>query len=221
MTYSRIRVLPPKSPAPRMASLPLENARHWISPYESDGNDAPVSVFLTQNAYNQAMAHASSDLEYEVGGILVGKWCEDSEATRQFIVVTASLPARFTQQGSVFLTFTQDSLVDIHAKIDDEYPEDAIVGWYHTHPRMGVFLSQYDTWLHNHFFPEPWQVALVIEPHTEVGGFFVRQADGVLDPGRYFGFYELDENTRPSIVHWNNLQQRAAEAENKGVNHNE
>lgn len=221
MTQSRIRVLPLDSPAPRMASLPLDGARRWISPYEGVGNGAPVSVFFIQNAYNQAVAHASSNLEVEVGGVLVGKWCMDSESARQYVVISACLPARFTQQGSVFLTFTQDSLVDIHAKIDDMFPEDVIVGWYHTHPRMGVFLSQYDTWLHNHFFPEPWQVALVIEPHTEVGGFFIRQAGGVLDPGRYFGFYELDENSGQSSVHWNNLQQGPVKTERNGVELNE
>ena len=204
-----------------MASLPFENARHWISPNEGVGYDAPVSVFLTQDAYHQVVVHASTDLEYEVGGVLVGKWCMDSETTRQYIVVTASLPARFTQQGSVFLTFTQDSLVDIHTRIDEKYREDAIVGWFHTHPRMGVFLSQYDNWLHNHFFPEPWQVALVIEPVTEVGGFFVRQADGLLDPDRYYGFYELIDNSGQSIVHWNNLQLESAVVTNKGVDHNE
>jgi proteasome lid subunit RPN8/RPN11 len=201
--------------------MPLENARRWISPFESDGNCAPVSVFFSRHVYNQVVAHASSDLKNEVGGILVGKWNMDSEASRQYIVVTACLPARFTQQGSVFLTFTQDSLVDIHAKMDEEYPEDGIVGWYHTHPRMGIFLSQYDTWLHNHFFPDPWQVALVIEPHTDVGGFFIRQADGMLDPGCYFGFYELIDDTGESIVHWNNLYEDYTEAENKGVDHDE
>jgi proteasome lid subunit RPN8/RPN11 len=221
MTQSRIHVFPFASPAPRLANLPLDNARHWISPYESERNSAPISVFLTPSAYNQAVLHASSNLEVEVGGVLVGKWCMDIETIRQYIVITASLPARFTQQGSVFLTFTQDSLVDIHAKIDAEYPEDAIVGWYHTHPRMGVFLSQYDTWLHTHFFPEPWQVALVMEPHTQVGGFFIRQADGVLDPGRCFGFYELDDNSGESVVHWTNLDLETAEAENKGGELNE
>jgi proteasome lid subunit RPN8/RPN11 len=204
-----------------MDSMPVENAWHWISPYEGDDNSAPVSVFLTQNAFNQVVVHASSDLENEVGGVLVGKWCVDPENTRQFIVVKASLPARFTQQGNVFLTFTSDSLVDIHAKLEEIYPEYEIVGWYHTHPHMGVFVSQYDTWLHNHFFPESWQVALVIEPHSEVGGFFVPQARGVLDSGRYFGFYELDDNTGQSIVHWNNLQLGPAKAGNEGVNHHE
>jgi len=217
MNQLRIHMMPPVSPVPRLASLPLEKARHWISLYEGVGNDAPISVFLTKTACNQAMRHASSDLENEVGGVLVGKWCADPETLQQYIVITATLPARFTQQGSVFLTFTQDSLVDFHEKIDEEYPEDAIVGWYHTHPHMGVFLSHYDAWLHNHFFPEPWQVALVMEPHTEVGGFFVRQGDGVLDPSRYYGFYELEDDAGETILHWKNLQQEPTGDKKKGV----
>jgi proteasome lid subunit RPN8/RPN11 len=95
--------------------------------------------------------------------------------------------------------------VDLHAEMDEHYPDKQIVGWYHTHPGMGVFLSPYDTWLHHHFFPEPWQVALVIDPHSATGGFFIRQADGALDPGRCYGFYELD-GPGQSNVHWNNLQ---------------
>jgi proteasome lid subunit RPN8/RPN11 len=221
MTTSRIHFLPPESPAPQPASLPIENARHWVSKYEDGDVSAPVSVFVTQSAYNQAVVHAASEGDIEVGGILVGKWCADGESCRQFILVAAALPARFTQQGSVYLTFTQDSLVDIHAKVEEFYPGKEIVGWYHTHPRMGVFLSHYDTWLHEHFFPEPWQVALVIEPHTAIGGFFVRQEDGVLDPSRYFGFYELDGDSGRSIVHWNNLQVGSDESQFKGVDRNE
>jgi proteasome lid subunit RPN8/RPN11 len=221
MTKSRIRVFPFEDPVPQAASLPLENAWRWISPHEDDGNDAPVSVFLTQSAFTQVSMHASSDQEEEVGGVLVGKWFIDSETTRQYIVVKASIPARFTQHGSSFLTFTRDSLVDIHERNEADYPQDAIVGWYHTHPRMGVFLSQYDIWLHNHFFPEPWQVALVIEPSSEIGGFFVPLGRGELDSSRYFGFYELDDNTGQSIVHWNNLQLGSAEAGDQGVNQHE
>jgi len=141
-----------------------------------------------------------------VGGVLVGEWHPLAEAGRLFIQAENALPARFTRQGNVFLTFTQDSLVDLHNAMDEQFPGKQIVGWYHTHPRMGVFLSHYDTWLHRYFFPEPWQVALVIEPYANLGGFFVRQADGSLDPSRYTGFYELDGNSDRSIVHWHNLQ---------------
>ena len=213
--------MPAESPAPQPAALPTGNTRRWLSPFENAGDSAPVSVFFAHNTYHQVVEHAASNMDDEVGGVLLGKWCADPETARQYILVTGSLPARFTQHGNVFLTFTQDSLVDIHAKVDEEYPDDAIVGWYHTHPRMGVFLSQYDTWLHKHFFSEAWQVALVIEPHSEVGGFFIRQAGGKLDPSHYFGFYELDGEPGQSVVRWKNLQPGPAEAENKGVDHHE
>jgi hypothetical protein len=46
-----------------------------------------------------------------------------------------------------------------------------------------------------------------MEPYSEAGGFFVRQADGVLEPSRYYGFYELEDDTGETTLHWKNLQQ--------------
>jgi hypothetical protein len=50
-------------------------------------------------------------------------------------------------------------------------------------------------------------VALVVEPHDSLAGFFIRQSDGELDPTRYFGFYEneIDGKDGSSIVRWQNL----------------
>lgn len=217
MAISHLHVLPPGDPEPQTATIPLNSSRRWFSHDEEPGSDTHIPVFVAQSAYHCVEEHAASDLEREVGGILVGNWSIDAKSQQQFIVVAAALPARFTRQGSVYLTFTQDSLVDLHADMDQHYPDKQIVGWYHTHPGMGVFLSPYDTWLHRHFFPEPWQVALVIEPHSATGGFFIRQVDGVLDPGRYFGFYELDGDSGQSIVNWSNLQQESEAAKKKGV----
>lgn len=136
---------------------------------------------------------------------MIGEWCLDEKSGQQFIIVDHALPARHTRQSNVHLTFTQDSLVAIHDEIDKYHKGKKIVGWYHTHPRMGIFLSHYDTWLHRYFFPEPWQVALVIEPISASGGIFIRQTDGGLDPTRYFGFFELDGNFGRSMVYWKNL----------------
>ncbi len=196
--------------------MPLGSATRWFSHDEEPGFEPHIPVFVTQSAYHHVVEHSASDLEREVGGILVGNRSIDAGSRQQFIVVEAVLPARFTRQGSVYLTFTQDSLVDLNNEVDEHYPGKHIVGWYHTHPGMGVFLSPYDVWLHYHFFPEPWQVALVIDPHSTTGGFFIRQADGVLDSGRYFGFFELDGDSELSIVRWNNLQRESEAAEKKG-----
>ena len=201
-----INVLPTDMNQPITTPLPVKKASRWNSSYDGSGLNPAVSVFVTQTAYSRICVHSISDMKNEVGGFLIGRWCLD-EDNEQFIVIEHALPARYTRQGSVYLTFTQDSLVDIHDQIDQNYKGEMIVGWYHTHPSMGVFLSHYDTWLHNNFFPEPWQVALVVEPVKATGGFFIRQKNSLLDPTRYFGFYELDGNYGRSMVYWNNLTQ--------------
>jgi proteasome lid subunit RPN8/RPN11 len=162
--------------------------------------------------------HACS-AEVEVGGMLIGQWCVDDQTGAEFVTVKHVLPARYTKQGSVFLTFTQDTILDIHEQVEQRFEGERIVGWFHTHPRMGVFLSHYDTFLHRNFFPEPWQVALVVEPFAPTGGFFIRQSDGTFDPTRYFGFYEMDGANGRSIVRWQNLQK--AEVEPEGGSSNE
>jgi proteasome lid subunit RPN8/RPN11 len=198
---------------PITQSSPEKSARRWNSPYDELGLEPQVSVYLNQFAYSRVCLHSVSDMDNEVGGILVGEWCVDEASQRQFIIVEAALAARHTRQSSVHLTFTPDSLVDIHNEIDKNYPGKKIVGWYHTHPRMGIFLSHYDTWLHKYFFPAHWQVALVIEPHAATGGIFIRQANGLFDPSRYFGFYEMDGALQNSLVHWTNLTPVVKEGE--------
>lgn len=207
MAFSiRIRVSPPDMTQPITTPLPVKRASRWNSPYDSIGLNPLASVFMSQPAYSRICVHSVSDMRNEVGGILIGQWCVDGNR-EQFVVIEHALPARYTRQSSVYLTFTQDSLVDMHEQIDANYKGSKVVGWYHTHPNMGIFLSHYDTWLHNNFFPEPWQVALVVEPVSGTAGFFVRQKNNMFDPTRYFGFYELDGSYGRSMVNWSNLYQ--------------
>jgi proteasome lid subunit RPN8/RPN11 len=210
-----IRISAPIALRPREACEPIGNSKRWDSPYDGEGLQPIVKVFFTQPAYCRVYVHSASEPDYEVGGALVGQWCSDRDSHEQFVVVEHVLPARFTRQGSVYLTFTQDTIVAFHKELEKRYPNKKIVGWYHTHPKMGVFLSHYDTWLHNHFFPEPWQVALVVEPLSSVGGFFIRQPAGILNPTHYSGFYELNGNFGKSAVRWHNL--RSADEKSEGV----
>jgi proteasome lid subunit RPN8/RPN11 len=174
-----------------------------MSPYEQDVLGL-VDVFCTQHAYLRCCEHAESDLEHEVGGVLVGQVCR-GENGGLYVVVQDIIEARHTQYGPTHLTFTQDSLVQLNSELEDCFPGRQIVGWYHTHPRMDVFLSSYDTWLHASFFVEPWQVALVIEPYAERGGFFCWQPERRFDPRCYVGFYELADTSGESVVRWRNL----------------
>ena len=57
------------------------------------------------------------------------------------------------------------------------------VGWYHSHTRSEIFLSEADLEIHRQFFRQAWQVALVMKPHTfqpPRAGFFFREPDGAI-----------------------------------------
>lgn len=197
--------------APEPARLPLTRAQRWLAAGE-DSAQPPLPVFFSPDVLKTIRVHAASDMDNEVGGWLAGRWCHDPQAGTEFIIVEALLPAQQVRSGSTFLTFTHDSQVAMLSALEEQYEDKCIVGWYHTHPRMGIFLSGYDTWLHDHFFPQPWQIALVVEPHAKHGGVFVRQA-GELSPRKYRGFYELRAAGTESVVEWGNLKAHPAIAQ--------
>jgi proteasome lid subunit RPN8/RPN11 len=206
----RIRLQPDAPAVPLQAYAPYPHALRWRSPFPAYEEQALLKIFVSRRAFIRFSAHAGSDLDHEVGGGLVGRWRQEPATGQAFVIIDAVLPARHTRQGSAFLTFTQDTLVAMNDDLEARYGNRQLVGWYHTHPGMGVFLSGYDLWLHQHFFPQPWQVALVIEPRGAAGGFFLWDDQGRIDPHRYAGFYELKSKGQSSVVHWSNMAEEAA-----------
>ena len=71
------------------------------------------------------------------------------------------------------VTFTHQTWAKINAEMDTKFTDLKIVGWYHTHPDFGIFLSDRDRFIQEHFFSGPGQVAHVIDPMRQIEGVFV------------------------------------------------
>jgi proteasome lid subunit RPN8/RPN11 len=110
--------------------------------------------------------HVHSDIDREVGGILVGTRGGD------VVAVEAAIPALKAVGERANVTFTHDVWDDVHARIEREYPGKDIVGWYHSHPGFGIFLSGYDRFIHENFFSDPAMIALVVDPLAGQLGWF-------------------------------------------------
>jgi proteasome lid subunit RPN8/RPN11 len=110
--------------------------------------------------------HARAHSKTEVCGVLIG---EDANG---IIEIRASIEALNAAQAGTHVTFTQDAWEAIYRVKDELYPEDRIVGWYHSHPGFGVFLSEHDMFIQQNFFSSPGQVAWVYDPHTDEEGCF-------------------------------------------------
>jgi proteasome lid subunit RPN8/RPN11 len=110
--------------------------------------------------------HARSHMKTEVCGVLIGRTSDG------IIEVEASIEALNAAQAGTHVTFTQDAWEAIYKVKDESYTNDRIVGWYHSHPGFGVFLSEHDTFIHQNFFSSPDQVAWVYDPHSDEEGCF-------------------------------------------------
>lgn len=62
-----------------------------------------------------------------------------------------------------------------------EDPSLKILGWFHSHPGFGCFLSKTDMESQKYFFPESYQVALVVDPINDDFQFFT--TDGGCEKG--------------------------------------
>lgn len=56
-----------------------------------------------------------------------------------------------------------------------QFPELRVVGWYHSHPGVGVSFSEADAFVQRYFLPADWQVACVIDPERRDVQFFSRR----------------------------------------------
>jgi proteasome lid subunit RPN8/RPN11 len=165
-------------------SLSLDERRPgWVlQPHRVLGEAAPgqPSIALSEDAFAEVHRHAAGS-DAEIGGLLLGEACAWEGETQ--VVVLAALPAEATQAGPAHLTFTADSWAGLLVRKQLEHATMTILGWYHSHPRMGIFLSEMDLEIHRGFFREPWHVALVVNGQDRTGGFFAWQ-DGKVQPAR-------------------------------------
>ncbi|HVO96748.1 MAG TPA: hypothetical protein VMT15_01710 [Bryobacteraceae bacterium] len=116
----------------------------------------------------------------EVGGILYGTR-DDRTVRIQAMRPIACEHAR----GPAFLLSDKDRKAlneQIAAEASDPQLDGLIsVGWYLSHTRSDISLSDSDLEVYSIFFPAPWQVTLVVRPGrggSMRAGFFMREPDG-------------------------------------------
>lgn len=127
---------------------------------------ATPSVVVSSEVARRIRQHARSHMKTEVCGVLIGSMHDGS------LHIDECIAGKDAAQAGTHVTFTQDTWEHIYKIKDAEFPDSRIVGWYHSHPGFGIFLSDHDTFIHRNFFSAPEQVAWVYDPHSDEEGFF-------------------------------------------------
>jgi proteasome lid subunit RPN8/RPN11 len=132
-------------------------------------------VFLSEQAFDRAVERGTSDLSREIGGVLVGELAKDDAGV--YLRIESTIDALHAEEKGAELTFTHSTWEHIHKQMDTAHPNKRVVGWYHTHPGFGVFLSDRDRFIHKSFFDLPFQVAFVYDPKSREHGMFTWHDD--------------------------------------------
>jgi proteasome lid subunit RPN8/RPN11 len=153
------------------ASLRPDRNKHFAVVEYGSPVDRDLPIFVDLDVLADMEEHALSDTSVELGGVLLGGTYTD-EAGRPFIVVTDSLRAQHYESTKGSFTFTHDTWSAITREREEFPGELAMVGWYHTHPDWGVFLSGMDMFICDNFFNKTLDLAYVIDPCRGDRGMF-------------------------------------------------
>jgi proteasome lid subunit RPN8/RPN11 len=153
--------------------------------------DGVFELYISRTAEERIRNHALSkkDDVVEVMGFLLGSIYEDGGKTYALVrdVATTDLDAT-----SVSVKFDREGFERLFESMDDSCFNYVIVGWYHSHPGHGCFLSQIDVDTQSKMFSGPYHSALVIDPlNVEIAVF--RLKDGLVEE-------------RPFAVYWDEYQ---------------
>lgn len=125
--------------------------------------------------------------------MLIGDVFEDERG--MYVRIDAMIEAKNANASQASLTFTHETWDYINRIKDERHSTSRIVGWFHTHPGFGVFLSQHDLFIHRSFFNLEWQVALVLDP--------VRNKDNRHSICIAAGTIDYHDLTRCNYCNWN------------------
>ncbi len=135
----------------------------------------------------------------EVGGVLYG-----ARKSGRIVIMLARTLGCEHASGPSFVLSTNE-----HARLaalleapqhDHNLAGMRVLGWYHSHTRSELELTPQDLELHDRYFPEPGQVALVLRPGTMRPMrtcFYYRGTDGVLQS--YKPYPESETSARMAV----------------------
>lgn len=131
---------------------------------------ADFRFFIDDQVHQAIHAHAAEDTKIEICGVIVGLWKKDDDGP--YATITDYIRCDNASSEMTEVTFTHESWAHINSEMDSKYEDKRIVGWYHSHPDFGIFLSDRDVFIQEHFFSGAGQVALVVDPVRKLEGVF-------------------------------------------------
>jgi proteasome lid subunit RPN8/RPN11 len=137
---------------------------------------AELRVYLLRKVKQHIEKHAAKSSPKECAGILFGHPFQTQDNI-VFTIVSGALTVATPDAGHAHVSVDIEQLQVTIDKAKSKYPGQVPVGWYHSHPGWGIFLSgtssepDADMFVVNHVFPQKWQISIVADPISRGDNF--------------------------------------------------
>jgi proteasome lid subunit RPN8/RPN11 len=175
----------------------LARSRQWVDfqyRFECKPSEESLQLLIDHVCWEELHRHARQFEQVEQGGLLLGRTSVKqvtSLADKKEIIWISQSVASPVAGDAVSWRLDADQWGELMTSALQRHPGLEIVGWYHTHPGMGIFLSEQDLFVAGHFFPAPYQLSLVIDPVRGLAGAF-RMVAGKATPLAGFQLLESE-----------------------------
>ena len=123
-------------------------------------NDLP-SILVHKKVLYDIYRHALSELHHEIGGYLLGFPAQDVETGAKITYIEKAIKGIYNSSPT-HVTLHPTSFNEVERIREEDGT--ILVGWYHSHPKMGIFFSGTDIENHKAYHPEEYQIGIVVDP---------------------------------------------------------
>ncbi len=168
--------------------------------------ESPVTISYSLSAIEEIRRQAAEGFQklarrgLEAGGILYGS--RDGRSVS--VMAVRPIQCEHARGPALLLSDRDRETLDrqVQSKPYDPLLEGMLcVGWFVSHTRSEIVLSDSDLEIYSKYFGAPWQVTLVIRPARGGGmraGFFVREPDGTVRSDSSYQEFDLAAPVEPT-----------------------
>ena len=152
--------------------------------------DDGLRIYMEDYVHTYLYQYARSSATGEKLAVLMGKTIViDGQKT---VFISGVVQAKFTEKLKGMETITSQSWKYISEEIEKYFVDLTIVGWMHSRPSFGAFVTSRDEAYHKKVFNGDSQLFFVVDPVDRMDRFYVlNEAGSALRPVKgYFVYYE-------------------------------
>jgi|YelNatPaOPRAMG01_1025707.scaffolds.fasta_scaffold02223_8 26S proteasome regulatory subunit N11 len=153
----------------------------------------PYEVYIEYNTLKKIIFHTCHDFPFETMGFLIGdvfRWND-----REYTEIIDYGPVKSVATISRVIP-AEGALGKFVGKYLHKFKNKILVGWYHSHPNYGCFLSEIDLDSQRRYFPQAYHVALVVDPVRKEFSFFKLEKEGGYREASYKVFRDAGSRKR-------------------------